>query len=61
MFERGTHVSVTLMEFFKPVMEDFFTEIRQNDRRTAKEWDYINYKGLWAEFGQRALEVGKDD
>jgi len=49
------------MAFFKPPSDAFLTELRQKDRRSAKEWEYVNCAGVWAEMGQMALEVAKED
>lgn len=61
VFERGPHVSVTHMGFFKPPSDALLTELRQKDRRSAKEWEYINCTGVWAELGQIALEIARED
>lgn len=55
VFERGPHVPVTQMGYFKPPMETFLAEQKSKDRRLAKEWDYVNSAGIWLELGISAL------
>jgi hypothetical protein len=37
IFERGAHVHVTHMAFFKPPATAFLSELKSKDRRSAKE------------------------
>jgi uncharacterized membrane protein YgcG len=60
IFERGAHVPVTHMAFFKPPATAFLSELKAKDRRSAKEWEYINAAGVWLELGQAALALVKD-
>jgi hypothetical protein len=60
IFERGAHVPVTHMAFFKPLATAFLSELKSKDRRSAKEWEYVNAAGVWLELGQAALAIVKD-
>jgi hypothetical protein len=57
LFERGSHVPVTHMAFFKPPPTAFLSELRAKDRRSAKEWEYINAAEVWLELGQAAMSL----
>lgn len=59
IFERGPHVPVTHMKYFKPPADAFLADLRSKDRRSAKEWEYVNAAGVWAELGLAALELAK--
>lgn len=59
VFERGPHVPVTHMGFFKPPADAFISDLRSRDRRSAKEWEYINSAGVRMELGLTALGVAK--
>jgi hypothetical protein len=61
MFERGSHVPVTHMSFFKPLTTAFLSELKSKDRRSANEWEYINAAGAWLELGQAAVALAKED
>jgi hypothetical protein len=61
MFERESYVPVTHMSFFKPPATAFLSELKAKDRRSAKEWEYINAAGVWLELGQAALALAKED
>lgn len=43
IFERGPHVPIAHMEKFKPPTDAFLVELKSKERRSAKEWDYINF------------------
>jgi hypothetical protein len=60
IFENGAHVSVTHMALFKPPATAFLSEHKSKDRRSAKEWEYVNAAGVWLELGQAALAIVKD-
>ena len=60
VFEREPHVPVTHMGYFKPPAEAFLSELKSRDRRSAKEWEYINAAGVWTELGVAALGVARD-
>ena len=60
IFERGAHVPVTHMAFFKPPATAFLSELKRKDRRSAKEWEYVNAAGVWLELGQAGLEIVKE-
>ena len=60
IFERGPHVPVTHMGYFKPPADAFVSELRSRDRRSAREWEYVNACGVWTELGLAALGVAKD-
>lgn len=59
VFERGAHVPVTHMGYFKAPTDAFLTELRSKDRRSAKEWEYVNAAGVWTELGLMSLEVAR--
>jgi hypothetical protein len=54
VFERGSHVPVTQLAYFKPPASAFSSEFRAKYRRSAKEWEYVNAAGVWVEWGQTA-------
>jgi hypothetical protein len=60
IFERGAHVPVTHMAFFMPPATASLSELKSKDRRSAKEWEYVNAAGVWLELGQAALAIVKD-
>ena len=60
VFERGPHVPVTHMGYFKPAADPFVSELRSRNRCSAKEWEYINAVGVWTEMGLSALIFAKD-
>lgn len=60
LFDRGPHVPITHMGYFKPPTDAFLTELRSRDRRSAKEWEYINAVGVWIETGLTALDIAKN-
>jgi hypothetical protein len=60
VFERGSHVPVTHMAFFKPPATSFLSDLRSRDRRSAKEWEYVNAAGVWLELGQTALTLARE-
>jgi hypothetical protein len=60
VFERVSHVPVTHLEFFKPPATSFLSELRNKDRRSAKEREYINAAGVWLELGQSALALARE-
>jgi hypothetical protein len=60
IFERGAHVPVTHMAFFKPPATAFLSELKSKDRRSAKEWEYVNAAGVWLELGQAVLAIVKE-
>jgi hypothetical protein len=55
IFERGAYVPVTHLAFFKPPATAFLSELKSKDRRSAKEWEYVNAAGVWLDFGQAAF------
>ena len=59
IFERAVHVPVTHMGYFKPNSDAFLLELKAKDRRSAKEWEYVNGAGVWVETGLAALDVAK--
>ena len=59
VFERGPHVPVTHLGYFKPPADAFLADLRSKDRRSAKEWEYLNAIGVCTELGLAALEVAK--
>lgn len=61
VFERGPHVPITHMGYFKPPMDAFLTELKSKDRRSAKEWEYVNAAGVWLEAGLASLSLAKEN
>ena len=45
IFERGPYVPITHMGYFKPATDAFLVELKNKDRRSAKEWEYVNGAG----------------
>ena len=60
VFERGPHLPITHMAYFKPNMDAFLVELKSKDRRSAKEWEYVNGSGVWVETGLSALSLCKE-
>jgi hypothetical protein len=60
IFERGAHIPVTHMAFFKPPATVFLSELKEKDRRSAKEWEYISAAGVWLELGQAAMALARN-
>ncbi|PXF40470.1 hypothetical protein BWQ96_09819 [Gracilariopsis chorda] len=60
VFQRGPYVPITHMAFFKPPMDAFTVELKTKDRRSVKEWEYINGAGVWLETGLAALMLCKE-
>ena len=63
-FERGPHVPITHMGYFRPPNDAFLIELRSKDQRSAKEWEYINAAGVWLEvamFSMEMVRTGNDD
>lgn len=60
VFERGAHVPITHMAFFKAPIDAFSTDLKSKDRRSAKEWDYINGAGVWLESGLATLRLARE-
>lgn len=60
VFERGAYVPITHMAFFKAPIDAFATDLKSKDRRSAKEWDYINGAGVWLESGLASLRLARE-
>ena len=60
VFERGPYVPITHLAYFKPPMDAFAVELKTKDRRSVKEWEYVNAAGVWLETGLAALTLTKD-
>lgn len=60
VFERGPHVPITHLGYFKPPVDAFLSELKSKDRRSAKEWEYINGAGVWIETGLAAMTLAKE-
>jgi hypothetical protein len=56
----GTSPSLTYMAFFKAPATAFLSELDAKDRRSAKEWEYINAVGVWLELGQAAMALARN-
>ena len=59
IFEPGPHVPVTHLGYFKPPPDALLMELRSKERRSAREWEYLNAIGVWTEVGLTALEVAR--
>lgn len=59
VFERGSHVPITHMGYFKPPADAFLADLRLKDRRSAKEWEYVNAAGAWTDVAMVAMEVAR--
>lgn len=60
-FERGAHVSALHFNYFKPPETPFLSSLRSRDRRSAKEWEYINAAGVWLDISRKSLEKCMED
>ena len=60
VFERGNHVPITHMALFKAPLDAFAVDLKSKDRRSAKEWDYVNGAGTWLESGLAALRLARE-
>jgi hypothetical protein len=61
IFERGGgHVPVTHMAFLKPPATAFLSELKAKDRRSAKEWEYINAVWMRLDLGQAAMALAQN-
>lgn len=59
VFERGPDVPVTHMAYIKSATDAFLAELKEKDRRSPKEWGYVNGDGVWVETGLTALDIAK--
>ena len=57
VFERGAHVPVTHMGYFKPPKDAFLADLKSTDRRSAQEREYINAAGVVLELGMASLDI----
>lgn len=60
VFERGPFVPITHLGYFKPPVDAFLNELKSKDRRSAKEWEYINAAGVWLETGLASMTLAKE-
>ena len=60
IFERRPHVPGRHMGNVKPPADAFLSELKTRDRRSAKEWEYINAAGVRTELGVEDLGVARD-
>lgn len=58
---RGPHVQVTDMKYFNPPADAFLMNLRVKDRRSAKEWEYVNLAVVWAEMAGMESKVAKTE
>lgn len=61
VLERGAHVPINDMGYFKPPQDAFLSEMRAKDRRSDKEWESVNAAGVWTETGLVAMELAMED
>lgn len=59
VFTRGPHVQATHLAYLKPPMDAVLTSLKSKDRRSAKEWEYINADGVWADMTITAFTIAK--
>lgn len=45
------------MGYFMPLADEFMADLKAQDRRSAKEWEYLNSAEVWAGLGLMVLEV----
>lgn len=50
---------ISHMGYFKPPADAFLADLRLKDRRSAKEWEYVNAAGAWADVAMVSLEVAR--
>lgn len=60
VFERGPFVPITHLGYFKPPVDAFLNELKSKDRRSAKEWEYINAAGVLLETGLASMTLAKE-
>jgi hypothetical protein len=60
VFERGSHVPITLLAFFKPPATPSVSKIRGKKQRSAKEWEHVIAAGVWLELGQTVLALARE-
>lgn len=60
IFERGPHVPIGHMAYFKPPMDDFAVYLKAKDRRSVKKWEYVNGAGVWLETILASLNLAKE-
>lgn len=60
VFKRGSYVPITHLAFFKAPFDSFAIDLKSKDRRSAKEWDYINGAVVWLESGLAALRLARE-
>jgi hypothetical protein len=60
IFERGAYVHVFHMEFLKPPATALLSELESKDRRSAKEWEYVNMAGVRLELYLADLAIVKE-
>lgn len=47
IFERGIHVTVIGLGYLKPPDDSFNSDLSNEDGRSAKKWEFLNYEGVW--------------
>ena len=61
VFRRGPHVQASHFGFFKPEVDAFYQTLQRKDRRSAKEWEYINAAGAWADMATTMMVIAKNE
>ena len=59
IFIREPHVPVTHPAFSKPPVDAFVTILKTKDRRSVREWDYVNSAGVWADMALAPLSLAR--
>ena len=54
LFDRCPHVPTNHLPYFKPEPNAFLIELKNKDRRSHKEWEYLNTAGVWLEIAVAA-------
>lgn len=47
IFVPGPHVPITHMAYLKPPVDAFNSKLKSKDRRSGKEWEYVNSAFVW--------------
>lgn len=61
VFDRGPHVPVTHVSYFKAPMGELLDGIKSNYRRSSKELEYVNSEEVWWDLHMIVLEVAVDE
>lgn len=49
------------MGYFKPPSDAFLSQLKRKNRRSAKEWKYVNAARVWADMAMVAICIAKTE